>query len=176
MENREERIRKEGRNLAIASMVCGIIALLCFLSFINVVLAILAIVFGAISLRSYSKNNMAIAGIITGILSIVLLIVSWGLIFSNSNFLKLVEDEVLNQMETYEGEYGYDYDDDGNLIYYYEDDDGNRIYYYYDEDGDIEYYFDEDSDFFDDDTEYLFEENPSHDFEEYIDYNSIEML
>ncbi len=68
---------KSGANgnigFSIASMVCGILSLTCCcLTFFSLILAIVAIVFGVISLNSkYDGRGMAIAGIITGGIGIV---------------------------------------------------------------------------------------------------------
>lgn len=53
---------------SIASMICGIISILCcFLAWFSLVLAIAAIILGVIALKyKYDGKGMAIAGIITG--------------------------------------------------------------------------------------------------------------
>jgi hypothetical protein len=65
---------QQSKGLAIASMVCGIIALLfgCCLWRIGWILSILAIVFGAVSMTNkQGGKGMAIAGIVCGVLSLL---------------------------------------------------------------------------------------------------------
>lgn len=114
---RDTRQNQEPKSgFAIASLVLGILALILFCSFINIPLAILSIVFGAIALGRRTRKGMAIAGLVTSIISIVLLIVLWGTVGS-----------VMTQMltpgtewnEIYEGiqDGTYDYDDVYDDIY-----------------------------------------------------------
>ncbi len=72
---------KDRKGLAIASMVLGIVALVLFcVWYISIPCAILALVFGIISLKS-SKRGMAIAGISTGSVGFVLMILLYAFIF-----------------------------------------------------------------------------------------------
>ena len=64
-----------GRGFGIASMVLGIIALVLFFSFVNIPLAILAIIFGIIQLMRKAPKGMAISGIVMGISSLFLLVI-----------------------------------------------------------------------------------------------------
>lgn len=66
-----------GRGFGIASMVLGIIALVLFFSFVNIPLAILAIIFGIIQLMRKAPKGMAISGIVMGISSLFLLVIFW---------------------------------------------------------------------------------------------------
>lgn len=66
-----------GCGFGIASMVLGIIALILFFSFVNIPLAILAIIFGIIQLTRKAPKGMAISGIVMGISSLFLLVVFW---------------------------------------------------------------------------------------------------
>lgn len=66
-----------GRGFGIASMVLGIIALVLFFSFVNIPLAILAIIFGIIQLTRKATKGMAISGIVMGISSLFLLVIFW---------------------------------------------------------------------------------------------------
>jgi hypothetical protein len=61
----------------LASMILGIVSLLMFCTCINYILAILAIVFGIIQIVRCEKRGMAIAGIVTGGLSILLATIMW---------------------------------------------------------------------------------------------------
>ncbi|MBB4713750.1 MULTISPECIES: DUF4190 domain-containing protein [Streptomyces] len=71
--------------LAIASLCCGIIGLF----FLNIILGPLAIVFGAVARRQASVRNgagMAKAGIILGIVDVVLWLVLLAIASSNGGF------------------------------------------------------------------------------------------
>ena len=70
-----------GRGFGIASMVLGIIALVLFFSFVNIPLAILAIIFGIIQLMRKAPKGMAISGIVMGISSLFLLVIFWACMF-----------------------------------------------------------------------------------------------
>ena len=88
---------KAGLGFGIASMVLGIISLLCFCTCINIIPAILAIVFGIIQIMTREHKGMAIAGIVTGALSICLLIGCYALAFSNAAFVNMVENEMVEE-------------------------------------------------------------------------------
>lgn len=88
--------KKKGTGFAVASLVLGIISLVLFCSCINMVTAIIAIIFGIVHLASYDLSqgkHMAIAGIITAAISIILFIGIWTWISSNSNL-----DNMTNSM------------------------------------------------------------------------------
>ena len=71
--NDKETIKNK-KGLAIAAMVLGIVAIvLCLIWYISIPCGILAIIFGAISLKSTNKG-MALSGVITGIVGIILAI------------------------------------------------------------------------------------------------------
>ena len=84
------------RGFGIASMVLGIISLLCFCSFVNVLPAILSIVFGIISLSKRKNNGFAIAGIICAAVSIVLLVITMILFAGNINLMNALQDYLNN--------------------------------------------------------------------------------
>ena len=67
-----------GRGFSIASMVCGIVGVLmccCCIYWFNLILGILAIVFAIISAKqSKAMRGMAIAGLILGIIAILIFI------------------------------------------------------------------------------------------------------
>lgn len=76
--NMETSIEEKGTSgLAIASMVLGIVSLcISCIPIISTICAILGLVFGCISLRgNKSGREMAIAGITTSIVSIILMII-----------------------------------------------------------------------------------------------------
>ena len=58
--------------MAVASMVCGICALLmmCCVPYFTLVMAILGLVFGILSLKKKSGNGMALTGVITSCISL----------------------------------------------------------------------------------------------------------
>lgn len=70
-----------GRGFGIASMVLGIIALVLFFSFVNIPLAILAIIFGIIQLTRKAPKGMAISGIVMSTISLFLLVIFWACMF-----------------------------------------------------------------------------------------------
>ena len=91
--------KKLGVGFGVASLVLGIISLLCFCSGVNVILAILAIVFGVIQIVTCEKKGMAIGGIATAVISVVLLVITWGLLFSNAAFMDMMQEEMQNNFE-----------------------------------------------------------------------------
>jgi hypothetical protein len=70
--------QQQGNGLAVAGMVLGIIAIvLCWVPFLDQVLALLAIIFGAIGTGKANKiggkgKGMAMAGLIMGIIGMIL--------------------------------------------------------------------------------------------------------
>lgn len=72
-----EKDPKESTGFGIASLVLGIIAVVLFCTGCNILLAVLAIIFGIIQLVRSNYKGMAIGGIITGGLSIVFFIIYW---------------------------------------------------------------------------------------------------
>lgn len=89
---------KDRKGLAIAAMVLGIVSLVLFcVWYISVPCAILAVVFGILSLKS-SKKGMAIAGISTGAVGFVLMLILYVFIFfvigvgTYSGLQNLIED------------------------------------------------------------------------------------
>lgn len=68
----------EGQGLAVASLVLGILAIItCLVWYIGIVLGVLAVVFGAVSIKKRGRKK-AIAGIVTGSIGIVLsLLIIW---------------------------------------------------------------------------------------------------
>jgi hypothetical protein len=67
--------KKDGIGFGIASLVLGICSLLLFCTCVNLLLAILAIVFGIIQIVGYKKRGLAVGGIVTAALSIVLFVI-----------------------------------------------------------------------------------------------------
>ena len=77
-------------------MVLGIISLLCFCSFLNILPAVLAIVFGCISLSRRKSNPFAVAGIICAAVSLALLIITMVLFSGNMNLMNAFEHYMNN--------------------------------------------------------------------------------
>lgn len=72
---------KDRKGFAIASMVLGIIALVLFcIVYISIPCAILALIFGILSVKS-SKRGMAIAGITTGAIGFILTVLLYVFVF-----------------------------------------------------------------------------------------------
>lgn len=64
-----------GYGFGIASMVLGILALVMFWNFLNIPLAVLAIIFAVVHFsRGVGRNGFAVAGIVTSVVSVVLTI------------------------------------------------------------------------------------------------------
>lgn len=61
----------------VASMVLGILSIFTFFCCVNYIFAILAIIFGIVQLVKSTKKGMAITGIITAAISIIISIVFW---------------------------------------------------------------------------------------------------
>lgn len=104
---------KDKKGLAIASMVLGIIALVLFcIWYISIPCAILALVFGILSLKS-SKRGMAIAGISTGAVGFVLMILLYVFIFFviGVGTFSGIKDAI-EYYEEYDNNYFYDSFDD----------------------------------------------------------------
>ena len=124
--------KKAGNGLAIASMILGIVSLVLFCSCINLITAIIAIIMGIVFLANYntaSGKGMAIAGIVTAALSIVMLVGSYSMILDNPNLENLFDDEffeyyyysddLLDDIGPFEEYYGRD--DLDNFFDYNED-------------------------------------------------------
>lgn len=104
---------KDKKGLAIASMVLGIIALVLFCIWcISIPCAILSLVFGILSLKS-SKRGMAIAGISTGAVGFVLMILLYVFIFFviGVGTFSGIKDAI-EYYEEYDNNYFYDSFDD----------------------------------------------------------------
>lgn len=86
--------KKMSVGLGIASLVIGIISLMCFCTGLNVILAILAIVFGIVQLATCESKGLAIGGIVMAAISIVLTAITYGLLFSNVTFTNMMKEEV----------------------------------------------------------------------------------
>ena len=100
-------------------MILGILSLVLFCSCINIPMAAGAIIFGILQLvRSREGRGMAVAGIITAVLSVVALIVSVVLLWVP--FLSYYEDGYGGDtpLPGYEDDYDYDFDYDDIFDYF----------------------------------------------------------
>ena len=105
--------RNDGIGLAIVSFVLGLVALILFLTFINFFIAIAAITLGIIYLVTIKDKRgkpFAITGIVTGILSIILLFGSLTLILVNIDSMVPLYYDIINSYELDESD-GYGYED-----------------------------------------------------------------
>ena len=121
--------RPSNYGLAIASLIMGIVSLVFFLFLLNIVSAIVAIIFGIIFLINTNSGakgrGLAVAGIITSLLSIVLCIGSYVLIFQNAdNISKMFENELQNNNSPF-----YYYEDNGDDSDLFKDFDGIEDFY-----------------------------------------------
>jgi len=83
-------VRSGGNGLSIASLVCGIVGIIVgFLpicgAFVAVPLGILSVIFGAIGRKSATSKGMAIAGLVLGVLAIVISIGWWAIAAIGAN-------------------------------------------------------------------------------------------
>lgn len=94
----QEPERKPSQAFGIVSLIFGILSLLCFYTCCNVLFAVIAIIFGIIQLTQNNRGKgMAIAGIITSVLSIVLLIAFYALFMFSVDFQNAFTDEFLEK-------------------------------------------------------------------------------
>jgi hypothetical protein len=100
-----EQQKPDNIGFGLTSMILGILSLLLFCSCINYILAVLAIIFGIIQLVRYQNRGMAIAGLVTAGLSIILATIMW------IGFSTMTIDEN-NPFYQYLEEYQYGYDED----------------------------------------------------------------
>lgn len=95
---KSEQINQQPTNkqgLAIAALVAGIISILTALIwFVSIPLAVVAVIFGALSTKS-AKRGMAIAGIVTGSIGVVLsIIITYVVLFVVPNQINSMTDSV----------------------------------------------------------------------------------
>ncbi len=120
--SKEPEFNENGKKLSvgmgIASMILGIISLLCFCSGVNIITATIAIIFGIIQIVTCEKKGMAIAGIATAVVSIFLCVACYTIIFTNTAFMRMMEHEMMeefNQDDVREFLEHYDVDADDML-------------------------------------------------------------
>lgn len=106
----QQRRQHAGKGFGIASLVLGILALVLFFTFLNIPLAILAIVFGVIHIsRRSGSAGLGIAGIVTSVFSVlltiamVLFLVFFGFqMLSSSELLTLPFEYFVDELGDYE--------------------------------------------------------------------------
>lgn len=84
--NGQKENSNESQAFGITSLVLGIVALLLFCTCINVPIAIIGLVFGIVQLVRSEKRGLAIGGVVTCALSLLLTILLYGTIFSDDSF------------------------------------------------------------------------------------------
>lgn len=114
-----------GIGFGIASLVLGILSLVFFWTFLNIPMAILAVIFAIIHLcRQTGHKGMAVAGIVTSVISVILTVVmivlgvlfltginSWG--YSQTLPFEQFSDK---EPEPWSDEWEYDPDDPGEFL------------------------------------------------------------
>lgn len=114
---KDKEPKKDRKGYAITSMVLGIISLVLFFFFqISIPCAILAIIFGAMSVKS-TKKGMAIAGLITGIIGLILIMIIFASVFFIALTTALTSGDCLDDY-LYEHRRDYDYNYDSYDEYY----------------------------------------------------------
>ena len=92
----------------IASMILGILSLVLFCTCLNIPMAIAAVIFGILQIcRGQQARGMAIAGIVTAVLSVIALLVMIALMWTP--FMEYYREEAPKVRPGYD--YEYDYDD-----------------------------------------------------------------
>lgn len=127
----EESQKPDSAAFGITSLVLGIVSLLLFCTCINWITAILAIIFGIIQLTKSRQRGLAIGGIITAGLSMLLAIALYISIFAGASLTDIYDSYRYdyNYDDNYDYYDGYDYDYDDYLNDYYggyEEDFGNK--------------------------------------------------
>lgn len=123
------------KGFGIASFVLGILSLVLYCTCINILLAVLAIIFGILQLvQKDSPKGMAIAGIVTSGLSILFFIISVVVFLSSTDLEEALDQGIENRIQQkfnidvpyynddfFDGDYG-DYDDSYNYDDDYDED------------------------------------------------------
>ncbi len=107
---------KDRKGLAIASMVLGIVSIVFFCTwYISAPCAVLAIIFAILSLKS-TKRGMAIAGLTTGIIGFILMVILYIFVFVMGVGIMQQAFDTIEDMENspeynkYKYNYNYHYD------------------------------------------------------------------
>jgi len=103
-----QKVKGNEIGFGVASMVLGILSAFLFATCINYIMAILAIIFGIVQLVKSQKKGMAIAGIVTAVISIILATVLWiGVAVTSDNTYDYNDDS--SPFDDYMEEYFEDY-------------------------------------------------------------------
>lgn len=96
----------------VASLVLGILSIFLFSCCVNYITALLAIIFGIVQIVKSNKRGMAIAGLITSVVSILLSVMLWIGAFSSIGDFDQFYDEIFDEYydRTYDDMPIYDYD------------------------------------------------------------------
>lgn len=78
---------KDKIGFGLASLILGAASVLLFSTCINFLLIVLSAVFGIIQLAVYRKKGMAVAGLLSSAVSLVLGIIFWTVMISSGYFL-----------------------------------------------------------------------------------------
>lgn len=104
---------EESQGFGIASMICGILALVtCCFWCLSIPLAIVSIVLGIIQISKGTGKGMAIAGIICSAIGLILMIifVVFGAVMNSSGFTERYLEEYQDLLEDYQDDsYNYDH-------------------------------------------------------------------
>ena len=143
----QEPYQPISQGFGIASMILGIISLVLFCSCVNLILAVISIIFGIIQLSTpESKKGMAIAGLITSGLSILLFLIAMVAFIVSADFQNGFEQGLQDSLNNLPNQNYYESD----LPDYEDDDRFNDDYHDYDEDDHFEDDDHDYDDFFDD--------------------------
>ena len=85
-----ERIVAKGKGFGVASLICGILSITFFVSFINIFTSILGIAFGLVQIRRGTAKGISITGIILSICSVILMIVCINILTTNQAFVDML--------------------------------------------------------------------------------------
>lgn len=103
---------RDSVGFGVASLVLGILSIFLFACCVNFIMALLAIIFGIVQIAKSKKRGMAIAGIITSVISVILSILLWSGAFSSLREVNDFYDEWLEEYNynTNDGLPNYDFD------------------------------------------------------------------
>ena len=95
----------------IASLILGIASIFLFACCVNYILAILAIIFGIVQIVTNKRKGLAIGGIVTAGISIVIATLMWVFGFSLAGQLEDPSSPLYKYYEEYMDEYTSEYED-----------------------------------------------------------------
>lgn len=107
-----------GKGFGIASLVLGILSLVLFWTFLNIPLAIIAVIFGIVHICRRSRGiGLAVGGIVTAIVSVILTVVMVVfLLLVGANFFGVTYSQT-QPFEHFFDEFGaYEFDDSGEIF------------------------------------------------------------